>query len=890
MKRTLTLGILLYAVNLLIAQIDPYLPDPNPPAVLPGYRLVWSDEFNIPGKPSSENWSYETGFVRNNEHQWYQSDNASVANGSLRLTGRRETFRNPNYEAGSSDWKKSREYVNFTSASIHGRGKQSFRYGRFEIRAKIPAVNGAWPAIWTLGDWGEWPTNGEIDIMEYYGDGILANAAWGSSTRWQGVWDSSKKPMSHFRSKDPDWANKYHIWVMDWTPEFIKIYLDGELLNTIETAKTRNADGSNPFTSRNHYVLLNLALGGNNGGDPWSPSYPLTYYVDYVRVYQVDPNYSIRFNPLNPSANLAPDPECNAANPAGEGARGRNRNPLKVYSGSYSGEITGGVYAQHINWSPGKSYRVRAMVNVADTGVVLGINGLGEDADVVHRIGHQPGKWQQVDFMFTAPATAGAGGGIYYAGAAGSLIDNVEVYESTATFFSVSRSHLSFTSNKEEEVVAISSNGQSGNILLTAPNGITLDRQFITAEEARLGAYVTVRYTGQSTLNGQFVRVMSSLGTHDISVQADRARVTTRNLLENWDANGALGSGSEPDKMGWSARGSVAWNMANAATGVRYSDQTTTGSYTFNGEKWEGRALHLRWDSGVSPESHFAYPVDLFKGRYYTLSGLYAWQANGSEFAIYSIGINSQPDNSGVSCMAHHKTILRVDRFKLFDFLEVFTVPEDGRYYLTVTNTASIMGAVADLKLREGIHLPSELTVLPLSLSFSDSKRSNVLAFNGKYIHEDIQITAPDGILMSTSSISSDAINVGVVTLTATFDGSRTIAGEEIVVTSGDFVRRIPVTATEFPTSLLVTDQPALKVDAWFEEGVFSARLSAADEGIVDMELYNIQGERRWYRSLTTMRDDAVVRASQKLPTGVYMLRVTSSEGTRVLKVINQQN
>ncbi|MBP8023677.1 MAG: glycoside hydrolase family 16 protein, partial [Paludibacter sp.] len=270
------------------AQVDPYSPDPNPPAVLPGYKLSWSDEFNYTGKPSSANWSYETGFVRNEEHQWYQSDNANVSNGTLQITGRKERVKNPNYQSGSSDWKKNREYAEYTSSAIHTRGKQSWKYGRFEIRAKIPATTGAWPAIWTLGNWGDWPTNGEIDILEYYGDGILANAAWGSSQAWVGTWDSSKTPMSYFKGKDANWANKYHIWVMDWTPEFIKLYVDGELLNTIETYKTLNTDGSNPFTSRNHYVLLNLALGGVNGGDPSKPNYPITYYVDYFRVYQPD--------------------------------------------------------------------------------------------------------------------------------------------------------------------------------------------------------------------------------------------------------------------------------------------------------------------------------------------------------------------------------------------------------------------------------------------------------------------------------------------------------------------------------------------------------------------------------------------------------------------------
>ena len=82
----------------LFAQVDPYSPDPNPPAVLPGYKLSWSDEFNYTGKPSSANWSYETGFVRNEEHQWYQSDNANVSNGTLQITGRRERVKNPNYQ------------------------------------------------------------------------------------------------------------------------------------------------------------------------------------------------------------------------------------------------------------------------------------------------------------------------------------------------------------------------------------------------------------------------------------------------------------------------------------------------------------------------------------------------------------------------------------------------------------------------------------------------------------------------------------------------------------------------------------------------------------------------------------------------------------------------
>lgn len=863
------------------AQIDPYLPDPNPPAVLPGYKLVWSDEFNATGKPSSADWSYETGFVRNEEHQWYQSDNASMANGSLRLTGRRETFKNPNYEAGSSDWKKNREYVNYTSASIHTRGKKSFRYGRFEIRAKIPAVTGAWPAIWTLGDWGEWPTNGEIDIMEYYGDGILANAAWGSATRWQGVWDSSKKPMSHFKGKDPDWANKYHIWVMDWTPEFIKIYLDGELLNTIETAKTLNNDGSNPFTSRNHHILLNLALGGVNGGDPSKPAYPITYYVDYVRVYQPDAAFSIGFAPLDAQANLAPDPECNAASPAGEGTRLRNRNPLRVFSGSYCGEVQDGTYAQLIDWTPGLSYRVRAMVNVKDTGAVLGVNGLGANADFIHRIEFQPGAWQQVDFEFQAPATAGAGGGVFFKGASGSLIDNVEVYQNTKSFQHISHSMLSFTNSTRELVFRVTARGQSGNLLLTAPAGITLSRQSVTAEEALAGAYVTARYDASTPVNGQPVRILSTLGTHEITVYARADRESSANLIGYWDAQGSTGAGSEPDKAGWLANGSVVWRQANATADVRFTDQTSTGSYVFNGEKWSGRVLHLRWDGSLAPEKYFAYPVDLYKGRYYTVGGLYAWQANGGEYSVYSIGINPASDNSGTSVFSHHATLWKQDKFKLFDFRRVFTVPEDGRYFLTFTNTSAIMGGVAGLEIREGIRLPAELTVLPLSLLFNESNKTRTIAITGKYIHDDISLTAPAGITLSRPVVTSDDINSGVVTLTASFDGSRSFTNESIELVSGDIRRSISVTATAFPTSVAA---PWLHdVKAAFDRGVLQVAAGNAGDRPLTLELFTLQGNLIFNEKL----DGMLFRSPRSFEPGAYLLRISSEKGSVVRKVLN---
>ena len=146
------------------------------------YELVWSDEFSTDGRPDSLKWDYEQGFARNHELQWYQEDNARCENGLLVIEAREEKRPNPWYRAGSGDWRFSRENIEYTSASITTRGKYSFRYGRLEVRARIPGGKGAWPAIWTLGDKMEWPSCGEIDIMEFYriqgSPVIMANATW----------------------------------------------------------------------------------------------------------------------------------------------------------------------------------------------------------------------------------------------------------------------------------------------------------------------------------------------------------------------------------------------------------------------------------------------------------------------------------------------------------------------------------------------------------------------------------------------------------------------------------------------------------------------------------------------------------------------------------------
>lgn len=258
------------------------------------WTLVWNEEFNYDGRLSAKTWNYENGFVRNHEDQWYQQDNAWCENGCLVIEARKEKRDNPTYTEGSNEWRKKRKYIEYTSASVNTAGKKDFLYGRIEVRAKIPTASGAWPAIWMLGNELEWPSNGEIDIMEYYqfenAPHIMANAAWGSDKRFNAIWNTKRVPFSYFTAKDKDWADKFHIWRMDWDSTAIKIYLDDELINDIPLNTTINGkaagNGINPFT-RPQYILLNLALGGDNGGKIDDAAMPMRYLIDYVRVYQM---------------------------------------------------------------------------------------------------------------------------------------------------------------------------------------------------------------------------------------------------------------------------------------------------------------------------------------------------------------------------------------------------------------------------------------------------------------------------------------------------------------------------------------------------------------------------------------------------------------------------
>jgi len=227
------------------------------------WQLVWSDEFNEPYINAS-NWGFEKGFVRNKEAQYYtvnRSENARIENGHLVIEARRESY----------------ESANYTSASLTTNNKLSWQYGRFEIYAKIPTPTGSWPAWWILGvddKTDPWPKCGEIDMMEFYRDILLEN-----------IMDSEQKWTS---SRDPlpsGFEDSFHSWVMEWDSDTITLSRDG-VVKVKYDVNSATVGNYNPFRQP-FYMIMNLAIGGTNGGDPSKTTFPLDYSVDYVRVYQM---------------------------------------------------------------------------------------------------------------------------------------------------------------------------------------------------------------------------------------------------------------------------------------------------------------------------------------------------------------------------------------------------------------------------------------------------------------------------------------------------------------------------------------------------------------------------------------------------------------------------
>jgi beta-glucanase (GH16 family) len=235
------------------------------------WKLVWSDEFNYEGLPDESKWSYETGFIRNREKQYYteaRPENARVEDGSLIIESRKEK-----YEEGD-----------YTSASLHTWRKAEWLYGRIEVRAKLPTGRGMWPAIWMLGinrRQAGWPACGEIDIMENVGfdpDTICANI---HTKAYNHVKRTNKG--SKITAEKP--YEQYHVYAIEWSAEKLDFFLDDQKYFTFENEGT----GSDVWPyDQPHYLILNAAIGGSWGGQKGIDDsiFPQKYFIDYVRIFK----------------------------------------------------------------------------------------------------------------------------------------------------------------------------------------------------------------------------------------------------------------------------------------------------------------------------------------------------------------------------------------------------------------------------------------------------------------------------------------------------------------------------------------------------------------------------------------------------------------------------
>mgnify|MGYP001592200000 CR=1 FL=1 len=242
------------------------------------WELVWSDEFDGTGLPDSSKWAYNIGNWGwgNNEPQYYtmaRTENARQENGNLIIEAHKNDLGN--------DW---------TSARLTTQGKTSFLYGRIEFRAKVPQGRGTWAAGWLLGDEYRdelsWPYCGEIDVLECVGYEI-------NDTTGSGINHATCHTRAYYFKQgnqigseiELDSMNtKFHTYAVEWYPNEIKGYLDGEHYYTYD----KNADELEWPFNKPQNIIVNLAVGGGWGGAKGiDQSYNSHQYIlDYVRVYQ----------------------------------------------------------------------------------------------------------------------------------------------------------------------------------------------------------------------------------------------------------------------------------------------------------------------------------------------------------------------------------------------------------------------------------------------------------------------------------------------------------------------------------------------------------------------------------------------------------------------------
>lgn len=226
-------------------------------------NLVWSDEFDTDGAPDASKWNMEIGNSNgwgNGELEYYRAENAVVSGGTLKITAKKEDFNGFQY----------------TSARMNTHNHEDFTYGKVEVKAKLPAGGGIWPALWMLGSdyaTNSWPNCGEIDFMEFVGNDPL-------NIHWTLHYPGNSGGNANTTAGPVDGVTTdFHIYSIIWNADAVTFYVDG----TQKKVFTNSA--AVPF-NHDFFLIFNVAMGGTFGGTV-SPTFTQgTMEVDYVRVYQ----------------------------------------------------------------------------------------------------------------------------------------------------------------------------------------------------------------------------------------------------------------------------------------------------------------------------------------------------------------------------------------------------------------------------------------------------------------------------------------------------------------------------------------------------------------------------------------------------------------------------
>lgn len=239
-------------------------------------KLIFEENFNYEGKPSPDIWTHEVGpWKPNNELEYYTDrlENCYVKDKKLHIVARKEEY----------------EERHYTSARIKTKNKVDFKYGRIEVKAKVPTGRGCWPAIWMMSTnslYGNWPRSGEIDIMEFVGGNDYVQ----SVLHTEGLnHKNNRERIGFYRNFDP---NNFHTFTLDWMEGNMKFYVDGNLFYEESYLPTNEFEKWQvwPFDEDHFYLILNLAVGGflgsQNGID--EEAFPQEFIIDSIKVFEIE--------------------------------------------------------------------------------------------------------------------------------------------------------------------------------------------------------------------------------------------------------------------------------------------------------------------------------------------------------------------------------------------------------------------------------------------------------------------------------------------------------------------------------------------------------------------------------------------------------------------------